>query len=338
MRARRGRTESLTLSRFVPMPGNCSGLAAVQELLDGLAAGRQGGYLVFVHGPPGTGKTHLAWGLVDELTRLVPAPAANVLSALDFPRSLHDPDDQPFGNRLSTEDIELLIVEDLQQLPLPGAQALADVLDSRAAHQLPTLLTARVGPGMLTFLPARLRSRLGGGLVVRLESFSPASRFALLQDRAQRRQLAIHPDVLTWLAHHLHGNGRQILAALDQVESLALSQPGPLDLGTVAYHFRRQGEKASLSMGQIVKRVGHQFQVDAGEIQSRRRHRQVLLPRQVSMYLARRLTGLSLGEIGAYFGGRDHSTVLHACRKVERAIERDVVLSGAVQVLEGELL
>jgi len=90
-------------------------------------------------------------------------------------------------------------------------------------------------------------------------------------------------------------------------------------------------------MERIAWRVSRYYQVPARQLQSRRRYRNILLPRQVSMYLARRLTGLSLEQIGAYFGGRDHSTVLHACRKVEDAIDVDAGLSGAVRQIHAEL-
>jgi chromosomal replication initiator protein len=83
--------------------------------------------------------------------------------------------------------------------------------------------------------------------------------------------------------------------------------------------------------------VGRYFRVDAGELRGPGRHRGILLPRQVGMYLARRLTDLSLEQIGAYFGGRDHSTVLHACRKVEESLAEDARLQGAVRQLHAEL-
>src|SRR5207237_6987493 len=87
------------------------------------------------------------------------------------------------------------------------------------------------------------------------------------------------------------------------------------------------------SLDRIVQRVGRFFRVEPRRLCSAGRSREVLLPRQVSMYLARRLTDLSLEQIGAYFGGRDHSTVLHACRKVEQAVTDDAGLGGAVRQL-----
>src|SRR5205823_5912331 len=118
-----------------------------------------------------------------------------------------------------------------------------------------------------------------------------------------------------------------------------LSRLNPrLDRATVQQHFAPQVEAGRPTVERIAERVGGYFRVEPRQMQSRRRSRQVMLPRHVGMYLARRLTALSLDQIGAYFGGRDHSTVLHACRKVERALEHDALLSGTVRRLHAELV
>ena len=103
----------------------------------------------------------------------------------------------------------------------------------------------------------------------------------------------------------------------------------------MAEHF---AEPPRPSVEHIARHVGGYFRVELRQLRSERRGRHILWPRQVGMYLARRLTGLSLAQIGDYFGGRDHSTVLHACRKVEDALGRDTVLSGAVRQLQAELV
>jgi chromosomal replication initiator protein len=194
-------------------------------------------------------------------------------------------------------------------------------------------MTATVGPRQLA-LPERLLGRLVGGLVVGIEPLSAASRLRLLQDKAQRRQLAVPADVLAWLADNLRGGGRQLEGALNRLETLARARP--LRLAEVAEHFREQAV-ARPTVEYIAAQVGRHFCVDLRHLRSERRGRHVLLPRQVGMYLARRLTGLSLEQIGAYFGGRDHSTVLHACRKVERALTQDAALSGTVRELSRQL-
>ena len=103
----------------------------------------------------------------------------------------------------------------------------------------------------------------------------------------------------------------------------------------VAEHFRVDVESGRPTVQRIVERVGRHFQVDPSMLQSKRRSRGTLVARQVAMALARRLTPLSLEQIGEYFGGRDHSTVLHACRKVEAG--RDASLTGALRQLHAEL-
>src|SRR5207245_143897 len=159
----------------------------------------------------------------------------------------------------------------------------------RVARQRQLVCTATVGPGQLTHLPARLVSRLSSGLVVGLEPLSAASRLAFLQDRAQRRQLAVSREVLVWLADHLNGGGRQLEGALVQLEMLARLQPYPLDVATVAAHFRQQAEATLPTVERIVHRVGGYFQIEPRQLYSSRRSRSILLPRQIGMYLARQL-------------------------------------------------
>jgi chromosomal replication initiator protein len=158
-----------------------------------------------------------------------------------------------------------------------------------------------------------------------------------LQDKAQRRQLAVSLEVLAWLAEHLSG-GRQLEGALVQLETLVRLRDRPLDLPTVANHFRPLVQANRLTVERIAQQVGSYFRIEPRHLQSRRRYRNVVVPRQIGMYLARQLTDLSLEEIGSHFGGRDHSTVLHACRKVNEALVHDLAISGAVQQLQAELL
>src|SRR5207302_3605662 len=116
----------------------------------------------------------------------------------------------------------------------------------------------------------------------------------------------------------------QLEGAVARLQTLVKLQRQPLEVAAVAAEFREQAQagEGGPTVRRIAERVGGFFQVEPDQLQSRRRYRNAMLPRQVGMYLARQLTPLSLQQIGAYFGGRDHSTVLHACRKVERALER----------------
>ncbi len=239
------------------------------------------------------------------------------------------------------QDCDLLILEDLQHLPLPAAESVVRIIDHRQAHQLPMVFTANAGPRHLVYrgvrFPAHLTSRLAAGLAIALEALKVASRERFLEETVQRSQQAVPRDILHWLAHHLTGGGRQLEGALTQLATLNKVSRRPLDIKSVIAHFRAQVDATRPSLERITTRVGRYFSIEPRQLQSRRQHHNVLLPRQISMYLTRQLTCLSLVQIGAYFGGRDHTTVLHACRKVEDAMKCDAALSGAVRQIHAEL-
>jgi chromosomal replication initiator protein len=329
--------QPLTFAHFVAVPENRPALFAVRQVVDGLAAqrSRQAGNPLYLHGAPGTGKTHLVSALLDEVTRRHPDFVAAHLTAAEL-GGWADRDEEETQTHPDLQQLDLFIVEDLQFLPGRAVEAFRQRVDELRSRQVPMVLTASAGPGE-PGLPARLSSRLASGLVVQLEPWTASSRLAILEDKAQRRQLRVGREVLAWLAEHLTGSGRPLEGILAKLEMLCRLYPESLDLATVKCHFQEQAEAGRPTMERIVQRVGGHFRVAPDQLQSNGRGRNVLLPRQVSMYLARQLTGLSLEQIGTYFGGRDHSTVLHACRKMEQALSRDPVLSGTIRQLRSEL-
>jgi chromosomal replication initiator protein len=296
---------------------------------------------LFLYGPAGTGKSHLVSALLADVTGRAPDLQVALLAAGDF-ESLLLPDARS-QTELGDEELksarqaDLLIVEDLQHLPARVEEAFVHLIDRGLARGQQLVFTAPAGPGQLDHLPARVTSRLGSGLVVGLGLLSPSSRRIFLQDRTNRRGLNVGADTIEWLAMHVPGSARQLEGAIARLTSLPRLPDQPLGVETVAEHFGVEASVGRPTVERIAQRVGHYFRVEPRQLQARSRSRHTLLPRQVGMYLARQLTALSLQQIGAYFGGRDHSTVLHACRKVEQALAHDVHLSGAVRQLHADL-
>lgn len=337
--------------RFIPTPENRSALVAVEQLVASLgASGRRSANLLYLHGPPGTGKTCLIEAAHAELSRLRRSVTVTVLSAAEaredaehgrsrLVRREGDPAWTQLGQDATAAD--LLVLEDVQKLPLWAAERLTSVLDTRDSHERATIVTASVGPEALARrgqrFPARLCSRLASGLVVALEPLSVPSREKLLREFAQRRQLGIARDILQWLAERLRGGARQLESAIAQLATLTKLARSPLTLRQVTAHFEPQLEAERPTVERIAAQVAGFFQVKPALLLSASRQRGVLRPRQVSMYLVRQHTSMSLEEIGRYFGGRDHTTVLHACRKVEEELGRDASLASAVRELEASL-
>ncbi len=232
---------------------------------------------------------------------------------------------------------DLVVVEDLQHLSGRVIEPLVRLVDRCQCRQRQLVVTATVGPAELTDLPGRLTSRLASGLVVGLLPLGPESRLRFLDVRARRRNLKVAQPVLHWLAENLPGSGRVLEGALGRL-LLLLKEHSELTVPMVAEAFQTEAQARRPTVERIAQCVGDYFQVETRQLQSRDRSRDTLLPRQIGMYLARQLTGLSLEQIGDYFGGRDHSTVLHACRKVEQALDQDGTVSGAVRRLQAHLV
>ena len=326
---------------FLRFSENLAACFACDDLVQSLYTGGCAGHPdpLVLHGPTGVGKSCLVAALVESVG---PSATSCVLSANAFPL----PWDRDCGTDAATRYEEarkacLLAIEDLQHLPDRATEALVQLLDARQPHGLRTVVTANSGPAAIARrdgpLPARLVNRLISGLVVAIAPPGTSSRLLLLQELSRRRGVCLSEDILRWLAHAMVGGGRQLDGTLQQIEVLRTLTGKPPSLDELRRHFRVPIDAAKPTVERIVNRVSAYFRIDARRVPSPRRHPALMVPRQISMYLARRLTPLSLQQIGHCFGGRDHTTVLHACRKIEEGIKTDARLFGIVRQLHAEL-
>jgi chromosomal replication initiator protein len=193
-------------------------------------------------------------------------------------------------------------------------------------------------PQEINGLQERLMSRFKSGLVARIDPPGYEMRVAILNRKAEVREVAVPEEVIDYIATVITTNIRELDGAITKVVGYAslLKQTISLDLARAALQEpARPGPVVTVE--DILRVVTTRYNVRVSDLQSRKRTRSIVLPRQICMYLARSLTTLSLEEIGGYFGGRDHSTVLHAEVKINTSIEQDTALAHAVEALKHEL-
>jgi chromosomal replication initiator protein len=327
-----------TFATWVELAEGRSARAAVGRVARCVCRGRalRGANPLFLHGPSGTGKTHLIAALVEHVGAEAPEIRIAVFAAKELTAPVETEEGSTTDPFRTARQADLIAVEDVQHLSPAGVEVLARMVDEAVAHRHQTVMTATAGPAQLENLPGRLASRLASGLVVGLEALGPPSRLAFLRQRAGQRRLKLEAAVLDWLAERLPGSARVLEGALSRIEMLQETHD-PLTTAILEEQFAPEIDSHRPTVERIVSQVGRCFRVAPKDLQGPARSRSILLPRQVGMYLARQLTRLSLEQIGAYFGGRDHSTVLHACRKIEDALAHDARLSGTVRRLHADL-
>ncbi|HWU26978.1 MAG TPA: chromosomal replication initiator protein DnaA [Rhizomicrobium sp.] len=300
--------------------------------------------LLFIHGSFGLGKTHLLNAAALEARRR--GRRALLLGAEDFMRqflgALNRKDTLGFKDELRAAD--LLLIDDLQHL-CRSTHTVSEFLHTLNAFsdlRRKLVIAADRPPSGLDNVGADVRSRLSGGLVIGLTKPDRATRLAILKDRAQeyarrRQESALPDDVLAHLADLEDATPRDLIGAFTKLAVYADLTKKPVTIDVVNETIGQRKAVHKTSIEDIQKRTAEFYKLELRDFHSPQRSRRVARPRQVAMYLARALTQRSLPEIGRRFGGRDHTTVLHACRRIEALCEEDPVLKQEVDFLKDVL-
>jgi chromosomal replication initiator protein len=337
----------LTFETFVVGRSNTLAHAAARQV----AQGRRGDLVMFnplyIHGGVGLGKTHLlqslAWAGNASAERKVLYLTAEKFM-YGFVAALRAQNALAFKEALRT--IDVLVIDDLQFLQGRSTQAeFCHTLNALIDAGRQVVIAADRPPSDLENLDERVRSRLAGGLVVEMGSLGEELRLEILRCRAAAARLH-HPGfdvpaaVLAFIARSVTNNGRDLEGALNRLlaHSKLTNQPVTLEMAEREVRdLIRPQEPKRVKIEDIQRVVARQYNVSRADLLSSRRTANVVRPRQVAMYLAKTLTLRSLPEIGRRFGGRDHTTVLHAVRKIENLVHTDTALAEEIELLKRQL-
>ncbi|HWW48329.1 MAG TPA: chromosomal replication initiator protein DnaA [Xanthobacteraceae bacterium] len=337
----------LTFASFVTGRSNTLAHAAARQV----AEGRHGDPVMFnplyVHAGVGLGKTHLlqavAWAGNAAPDRKVLYLTAEKFM-YGFVAALKSQNALAFKEAL--RGIDVLVIDDLQFLQGKSTQAeFCHTLNALIDAGRQVVIAADRPPADLESLDERVRSRLAGGLVVEMGSLSEDLRLEILKSRiaaarAYHATFEVPMPVLEYLAKSITHNGRDLDGAVNRLLAHSKLNGQPVTLEMAEREVRdlvRPQDPKRVKIEDIQRIVARQYSVSRSDLLSSRRTANVVRPRQVAMYLAKTLTLRSLPEIGRRFGGRDHTTVLHAVRKIEGLISKDTVLAHEVDALRRQL-
>ena len=298
---------------------------------------------LYIFGGVGLGKTHLMhaiWHAIrerDPKTRVLYLTAENFVNR--FIQALRTKNTNQFKELF--RNVDVLMVDDVQFIC--GKEASQEefffTFNSLVEQNKQIVLSSEKPPSELQDIEERMRSRLGSGLVADIHSSTYELRLSILQTKAETARVPVPIQVLEFVAHKISTNIRELEGALNRVvaHGQMLGREITVEMAQDVLHDLLRQADRKVTVDEIQQRVAAHYNIKLAEMSSPRRARSVARPRQVAMYLAKQLTTLSLPQIGKRFGNRDHTTVMHAVRKIEELKISDLSIAEDVELLKRQL-
>jgi chromosomal replication initiator protein len=294
---------------------------------------------LFLYGGVGLGKTHLMHAIAWYIRTQDPKRKVIYLSAekfmYQFIRALRFKDTMAFKEQFRSVDV--LMIDDVHFISGKDTtqEEFFHTFNALADQNRQIVISADKSPTDLEGMEERMRSRLGWGLVADIHPTTYELRLGILQAKAERSKVVVPTKVLEFLAHRITSNVRELEGALTRIFAHAqlVGRELTLESSQEVLHDLLRANDRRVTIDEIQKRVAEHYNIRLADMHSARRARAVARPRQVAMYLCKQLTPRSLPEIGRKFGGRDHTTVMHAVRKIEELRASDRTMAEDIELL-----
>ncbi|EOH95900.1 chromosomal replication initiator protein dnaA [Enterococcus moraviensis ATCC BAA-383] len=292
---------------------------------------------LFFYGGVGLGKTHLMHAIGHQMLQNRPDAKVKYVSSEtftnEFINSIQTKNSEQF--RKEYRNVDLLLVDDIQFLAEKEAtlEEFFHTFNDLYNENKQIVLTSDRPPNDIPKLPERLVSRFAWGLSVDITPPDLETRIAILRKKADAERLEIPDDTLSYIAGQIDSNIRELEGALVRVQAFATINGEDITTSLAAdalKSLKSVGSQNHLSILQIQEEVAKYYHIQLKDLKGKKRVKSIVVPRQISMYLSREMTENSLPKIGAEFGGKDHTTVIHAHEKIQQLMEKDPTIQKEV--------
>lgn len=312
-----------TFDNFVIGPANRFACAASLAVAESPAKAYNP---LFIYGQVGLGKTHLIQAITHKLTQINPKLTHCYMSSERFTNELIDAirHRSTAQFRSKYREIDVLLIDDIQFIA--GKESTQEeffhTFNNLHNNHKQIIITSDRPPKEIANLEERLSSRFAWGLIADIQPPDFETRVAILRKKVENEPVEVPDDVIYFIAEQIQTNIRELEGALIRVIAYSSFDEQPVTLETTKNILKDMVKETmkTISVEMVQKSVSEFFGVSLSELRSKKRHKNIVLPRQIAMYLSRQLTNMSFPEIGNAFGGKDHTTVLHSCKKIEREI------------------
>ena len=295
---------------------------------------------LFIYGDSGLGKTHLIYAIAHEIRTKTPNAKIVYIKGDDFTNELVEAirTGKNVEFRSKYRDADLLLMDDVQFIAgrKQTQEEFFHTFNTLYESGRQIVLTSDRPPNEMVRLEDRLRTRFEWGLLADIQPPDLETRVAILKRKAQSEQIDVGEDVLNFIAEKVNSNIRQLEGSLIRVIAFARLTKKPIDLALTATALKdivAGYDNTPVTIPLVQQVVSDYYDIDTDALLSQRRSMDVTYPRQMAMYLCKELTNKPLKAIGASFGGRDHSTVINACKRIETDMKNDPQVSDLVEDL-----